>query len=469
MTDLSQFPITRRWPAADPSVIQLYSLPTPNGVKVSIMLEETALPYEPHLVSFDTNDQMTPEFLSLNPNNKIPAIIDPNGPGGQPLALFESGAILIYLAEKTGQFLPEANRYEVLQWLMLQMGGVGPMFGQLGFFHAFAGREIEDPRPKERYRAEVARLLGVLDGALDGRDWIAGEYSIADIAIAPWLRTLRDRYGARDIVGWDALSRVPAYLDRFLERPAVQRGVAIPGRTRQPGIPRRGPGTNKRGPRSGRQGSLPPCRMTGQIPGVGTRLPGKARPHLRPRQQDEIPGRAGQRGRSQHPRLARRKVRIVQPRLIPGGRYEGPQPVLRRAHPRHRIVALIGAKGTFKRQRLGQAGAFPDQHADRFGQFRLRIGPGPGPAGHLLLAGGDHRAKPGDPVQRDRLCRLDKGKVARAAAQRLKRGVERKGRGTSRERENLAGPDRSKILEHGNIPRYNEGTLPRQNEQVVNL
>jgi GST-like protein len=230
MSDLSTFPITSRWRAADPSVIQLYSLPTPNGVKVSIMLEEVGLAYEPHLVRFDTNDQMTPEFLSLNPNNKIPAIIDPNGPDGRPLALFESGAILIYLAEKTGQLLPQANRYEVLQWLMFQMGGIGPMFGQLGFFHSFAGKEIEDPRPKERYRAEVARLLQVLDGALTGREWIAGAYSIADIAIAPWLRTLRDFYKAGDITGWDDLRAVPAYLDRFLARPAVTRGLTIPKR-----------------------------------------------------------------------------------------------------------------------------------------------------------------------------------------------------------------------------------------------
>ena len=230
MTDLSSFPITARWPATDPTVIQLYSLPTPNGVKVSIMLEETGLAYEPHLVRFDSNDQMTPEYLSLNPNNKIPAIIDPNGPDGAPLPLFESGAILIYLAEKTGQLLPETKRYEILQWLMFQMGGVGPMFGQLGFFHKFAGREIEDPRPKERYRAEVERVLKVLDGALEGRDWIAGEYSIADIAIAPWLRTLRDMYKATDITGWDKLTNVPAYLDRFLARPAVQRGLNIPAR-----------------------------------------------------------------------------------------------------------------------------------------------------------------------------------------------------------------------------------------------
>ncbi|MDH2327429.1 glutathione S-transferase N-terminal domain-containing protein [Cereibacter sp. SYSU M97828] len=219
-------PITRRWPAADPTAIQLYSLPTPNGQKVSIALEEMGLKYEPHLVDFAKNDQFSPEFLSLNPNNKIPAIIDPEG----PVALFESGAILIYLAEKSGKLLPDANRYEILQWLMFQMGGIGPMFGQLGYFHHFAGKEIDDPRPKERYRAEAERLLKVLDGALEGRDWIAGDYSIADIAICLWLRTLRDFYKAAEIAGWNDLKHVPAYLDRFLARPAVQKGSNIPAR-----------------------------------------------------------------------------------------------------------------------------------------------------------------------------------------------------------------------------------------------
>lgn len=230
MTVLADFPITRRWPATRPDVIQLYSLPTPNGIKVAVALEEMGLPYEPHLVDFGRNDQMTPEFLSLNPNNKIPAIIDPNGPGGVPLPLFESGAILIYLAEKSGKFLPDAQRYTILQWLMFQMGGLGPMFGQLGFFHHFAGKDIEDPRPKERYRAEAERLLRVLDGALEGKDWIGGEYSIADMAIGPWLNTLLTFYKAADIAGWGALRQVPSYLDRFLARPAVQRGLNIPAR-----------------------------------------------------------------------------------------------------------------------------------------------------------------------------------------------------------------------------------------------
>ncbi len=230
MTALADFPITRRWPARNPQAIQLYSLPTPNGIKVSVMLEETGLAYEAHLVDFASNDQFSPEFLSVNPNNKIPAIVDPNGPGGQPLPLFESGAILIYLAEKTGQFLPQANRYEVIQWVMFQMGGLGPMFGQLGFFHHFAGKEIEDPRPKERYRAEAERLLKVLDKQLEGRDWVAGEYSIADMAIAPWLRSLNGVYQAGQIVGWEGLRNVPAYLERFLARPAVQRGLNVPPR-----------------------------------------------------------------------------------------------------------------------------------------------------------------------------------------------------------------------------------------------
>jgi len=232
MSNLSSFEITNRWPAQNPDLIQLYSLTTPNGVKVSIMLEETGLPYEAHLVNFGTDDQMTPEFLSLSPNNKIPAIIDPNGPDGMPLPLWESGAILIYLAEKTGQLLSKdpVTRYKTLQWLMFQMGGIGPMFGQLGFFHKFAGKDIEDPRPKDRYVAETARLLKVLDAQLEGQDCVVGDYSIADIAIAPWLRTVRDFYEAAHLVGWDDLKNVPAYLDRFLERPAVQKGLVNPPR-----------------------------------------------------------------------------------------------------------------------------------------------------------------------------------------------------------------------------------------------
>ena len=233
MSTLDAFPITRKWPAQHPERLQLYSLPTPNGVKVSIMLEETGLAYEPHLVSFDSNDQFSPEFLSLNPNNKIPAILDPNGPGGEPLALFESGAILVYLAEKTGQLLAQdpARRYQTLQWLMFQMGGIGPMFGQLGFFHKFAGRDYADKRPRDRYVAESARLLGVLDQHLQDRDWMMGQdYSIADIAIFPWVRNLVGFYEAGELVQFERFANVRRVLDAFLARPAVQRGLSIPAR-----------------------------------------------------------------------------------------------------------------------------------------------------------------------------------------------------------------------------------------------
>jgi GST-like protein len=231
MTDLSAFPITRKWPAQHPERLQLYSLPTPNGVKVSIMLEEIGLPYEVHRVAFDRNDQLSPEYLSLNPNNKIPAILDPDGPGGRPLPLFESGAILLYLAEKTGKLLPAdpARRIETIQWLMFQMGGMGPMFGQLGFFHKFAGKDYEDKRPRDRYVAESKRLLGVLDRHLEGRNWIMGdEYTIADIATFPWLNNLIGFYEAREIVGFEDFRNIGRLLQAFLQRPAVARGLLIP-------------------------------------------------------------------------------------------------------------------------------------------------------------------------------------------------------------------------------------------------
>jgi GST-like protein len=234
MTDLGSFPITRKWPAQHPDRLQLYSLPTPNGIKVAVMLEETGLPYEPHLVSFDSNDQLSPEFLSLNPNNKIPAILDPNGPDGRPLALFESGAILLYLAEKTGRFiLPSASgRYETIQWLMFQMAGVGPMFGQVGFFHKFAGREYEDKRPRDRYVAEARRLLGVIDKRLEGRTWMMGDtYTIVDMAIFPWVRALVGFYEAGALVGAQSFTHVNRVLEAFLARPAVVRGLDIPKRS----------------------------------------------------------------------------------------------------------------------------------------------------------------------------------------------------------------------------------------------
>lgn len=231
MADLSAFPITSRWPAANPDVIQLYSFPTPNGVKVSIALEEMGLPYEAHKVTLSDTDVKSDAFLSLNPNNKIPAIVDPDGPSGAPIGLFESGAILIYLAEKSGKLIGDtpAEKYKAIQWVMFQMGGIGPMFGQLGYFSKFAGAEIEDPRPRQRYVDEAKRLLAVLDKELADKDWIIGSYSIADIAIAPWLRGL-DFYGVKEAVGWDSFPNVVAYLDRFLARPAVQTGLVTPPR-----------------------------------------------------------------------------------------------------------------------------------------------------------------------------------------------------------------------------------------------
>jgi GST-like protein len=225
-----EHPIFAKWPAQYPDRLQLFSAPTPNGVKVGIMLEETGLPYEPHRIDIMANESHDPAFLALNPNGKIPAIYDPDGPGGKPLALFESGAILIYLADKTGQLIsPDpATRYETIQWLMWQMGGVGPMFGQLGFFHKFAGREYEDKRPRDRYAAESARLLGVLDARLVGRSWVMGDdYSIADISLLGWVRNLIGFYDAADIVGFERFGHVQRWLDAGLARPAVQRGLEV--------------------------------------------------------------------------------------------------------------------------------------------------------------------------------------------------------------------------------------------------
>ncbi len=232
--NLSEYPITAKWPPRHPDRLQLYSLPTPNGVKVSIMLEETGLPYEPHLVDFDKNEQATAHFRSVNPYGKIPAILDPDGPEGKPLALFESGAILIYLADKSGQFLPKASaaRYETLQWLMFQMGGIGPMFGQLGFFHKFAGREFEDKRPRDRYVTEAKRLLAVLDERLAGRRWLLGDtYTIADISVFPWVRNLLGFYEAGHLVGFADFANVARVLAAFTARPAVVRGLSIPKRS----------------------------------------------------------------------------------------------------------------------------------------------------------------------------------------------------------------------------------------------
>jgi GST-like protein len=233
MTQLLDFPITKKWPPQHPERIQLYGLPTPNGVKVSILLEEAELPYEPHLVSFDSQDQLSPEFKSLNPYGKIPAIIDPNGPGGEPLALFESGAILIYLADKSGRFLARdgLKRYETIQWLMFQMGGVGPIFGQVGFFHKFAGKDFEDKRPRDRYVGEAKRLLQVLDSRLASRAWLMGDdYTIADMATFPWVRNLVGFYGAGELVGIASYPNVTRALEAFGARPAVSRGLQVPKR-----------------------------------------------------------------------------------------------------------------------------------------------------------------------------------------------------------------------------------------------
>ena len=232
LTRIEDFPISQRWPASNPDILQLYSYPTPNGVKVSIALEEMGLDYEAHLVTLADSDVKSPEFLSLNPNNKIPAIIDPDGPEGQPIALFESGAILLYLAEKTGKLLGNgpAEKAKITQWLMFQMGGVGPMLGQLGFFFAFAGKDIEDPRPRERYINEAKRLLNVINQQLEGQEWIAGDFSIADIAIAPWLQTIEGFYKAGEVTEFRNFKNVVAYVERFSERPAVQKGWNIPAR-----------------------------------------------------------------------------------------------------------------------------------------------------------------------------------------------------------------------------------------------
>ena len=233
MSDLSAFPIATRWPPEHPDRLQLYSFPTPNGVKVSIALEEIGLPYEAHKVDILKNESWGKEFLALNPNGKIPAIVDPDGPGGKPIGLFESGAILLYLADKTGELIPAdpARRWETIEWVFFQMAAIGPMFGQVGFFYKFAGKEIEDKRPLERFRAESQRLLGVIETRLEGRRWIMGdEYTIADIALLGWVRAMVGFYGAGELVKFDKLERVPGWLERCLARPAVQRGLDIPKR-----------------------------------------------------------------------------------------------------------------------------------------------------------------------------------------------------------------------------------------------
>lgn len=203
-------------------MIQLYTWGTPNGKKVSIMLEEVELPYEVHPIDLAKGDQLKPEYLAINPNNKIPAIIDSEGPGGKPFKLFESGAILMYLAEKTGKFLPQemAKRYEVIQWLMFQMGGVGPMFGQANYFYRL---EEKVPFAIERYYKEAIRLYNVLEQALAQKDYLAGEYSIADIATYPWV----GRHDGHN-VKLEEFPKVKRWFDAISQRPAVKRGMEIP-------------------------------------------------------------------------------------------------------------------------------------------------------------------------------------------------------------------------------------------------
>jgi len=225
-TTMSIFPT--RWPAQHPDRLQLYSLATPNGQKAGIVLEELGLPYEAHRISI-SGDQFDPEFIAINPNSKIPALLDPNGPGGEPLAIMESGAILHYLAKKAGKLIPDtpAGESQALQWVFFQVGSVGPMFGQFGHFYKFAKGKT-DTYGEERYGKEVTRLLGVLEARLEGRDWLVDEFSIADIANAPWVKAL-DFYEGKDFVGYENFPQVDAWVQRFHDRPAVQRGVKVTG------------------------------------------------------------------------------------------------------------------------------------------------------------------------------------------------------------------------------------------------
>ena len=233
MSDLTPFPVAARWPAQHPDRIQLYSFPTPNGVKVSIALEELDLPYEAHAVNIGKNESWTPEFLSLNPNGKIPAIIDPNGPGGKPIALFESGAILLYLADKTGQLIPadRARRYET--------DAVGVLPDGLGRADVRPARLLPQiRRPRDRRQAPARALPRRIAPparrarrAAAGRKWIMDDdYTIADISLLGWVRNLIGFYEARELVGFDAFGNVAAWLERGLARPAVQKGLNIPPR-----------------------------------------------------------------------------------------------------------------------------------------------------------------------------------------------------------------------------------------------
>lgn len=224
---LQDFPIAACWKPQNRHVLQLYAYPTPNGLKVSIALEELAVPYEAHCVLL--SETRTPAFLSLNPNNKIPAIVDPNGPGSSALGLWESGAILLYLAQRYDGLLPcdEALKYQAVQWVMFQVSGIGPMFGQFEYFTKFAGKAIEDPRPRERFTLEGQRLMQVLENHLGNRQWMMGdEYTIADISIFPWIRSARDYFDAGTAFRFDQAPNTMAWLERCLSRPASAAGLA---------------------------------------------------------------------------------------------------------------------------------------------------------------------------------------------------------------------------------------------------
>ncbi len=209
--------------------IQLYSLATPNGQKISIALEEMKLPYDAHLIDITKGEQFSKEFVTINPNSKIPVIVDPNGPDGDPIFIMESGAILIYLARKSGRFLPSNPRLEseVLQWLFFQTSGVGPMFGQFGHFYKYATANCDHPYPVSRYTNEVKRLLGVLDKRLEGREFLAGDYSIADIATFPWIDGLTEFYAANEYLQLDQFKNVNSWFQRCTDRPAAQKGKLV--------------------------------------------------------------------------------------------------------------------------------------------------------------------------------------------------------------------------------------------------
>ncbi|BBN19417.1 glutathione S-transferase [Marchantia polymorpha subsp. ruderalis] len=212
------------------SKIELYSLATPNGMKVSVALEEMGLEYNAHTIDIMKGDQFTPEFIAVNPNSKIPAITDPNGPDGKPINVFESGAILLYLGEKTGKFLPADPRlkYETIQWVFFQMGGVGPMFGQFGHFYKYAKDKCDHPYPLQRYSTEVKRILGVLEKRLEGTDFLVGnEYTIADMASFPWVHCLDFGYHAAEYLGVSNFPNVVAWKERCMARPATAKGLTV--------------------------------------------------------------------------------------------------------------------------------------------------------------------------------------------------------------------------------------------------